>query len=139
MILSTSSADGTRSIGARVAKGAVAGDVYCLDGDLGTGKTEFVRGFVGELDKTNRVRSPSFSIVNTYSTPRFAVYHFDFYRLCDVSELDNIGFHEYITGNGVCLIEWATLFPSVLPLNSRRIVLRDLGSCSRELDLDFEI
>jgi len=139
MILSTSSADGTRSIGARVARGAVAGDVYCLDGDLGTGKTEFVRGFVYELDKKNGVRSPSFSIVNTYPTPRFTVYHFDFYRLCDVSELDNIGFHEYITGNGVCLIEWATLFPSVLPLNSRRIVLRDIGGCSRELDLNFEI
>ncbi len=129
----------TRAFGARVASRSVPGDIYALEGELGTGKTEFVRGFVSELDQTVAVRSPSFTIVNTYATTRFPVYHFDFYRLCDAAELDEIGFNEYIAGNGVCLIEWGTMFPSVLPPHSRLILFRDTGTFEREIQFNFPL
>ena len=139
MIISTSSVGATRAFGARVALQARAGDVYALEGDLGTGKTEFVRGFAHALDQAIVVRSPSFSIVNTYAITRFPVYHFDFYRLHDASELNEIGFDEYIGAEGVCLIEWGTMFPSVLPPQTRIVVFRDVGTCEREIQFNFDL
>ncbi|MFP4165103.1 MAG: tRNA (adenosine(37)-N6)-threonylcarbamoyltransferase complex ATPase subunit type 1 TsaE [Chitinispirillaceae bacterium] len=134
----TSSVDETRALGARLAREARPGDVYALEGDLGTGKTEFVRGFVGELIPGAAVRSPTFSIVNTYSSPRFAVYHFDFYRLGDPAELDDIGFDEYTAGDGVCLIEWAAMFEDYLPETTKVIRFRDQGELERSIETDFE-
>lgn len=130
----TSGARETRDLGARIAGDAKEGDCFVLEGDLGAGKTEFVRGFVGSLAKTASVKSPSFAILNIYKTDRFPVYHFDFYRLCDASELFEIGFEEYISGNGVCLIEWGTMFPEVLPKGARVIRFRDIGSDKREIE-----
>ena len=139
MVLSTSSVIATRCFGAQVAAQASSGDVYGLDGDLGTGKTEFVRGFVGEIDDTITVRSPSFSIVNIYSTIRFPVFHFDFYRLGDAEELIEIGFDEYLNGEGVCLVEWAGMFPSVLPAHTRFLRFTDTGITDRTVEFDFEL
>jgi tRNA threonylcarbamoyladenosine biosynthesis protein TsaE len=128
----------THSIGSQVAMQSNSGDVYVLDGDLGTGKTEFVRGFVSFFGAEN-VRSPSFSILNIYQTEKFPVYHFDFYRLSKSSELDNIGFEEYVCGDGVCLIEWGTLFPEVLPVDRKLIRFTDEGLNARALDFDFSL
>ena len=139
MVQKASSVDFTRRFGARVASRAQPGDVYALDGELGTGKTEFVRGFVGELDNNITVRSPSFSLVNTYTTARFLVYHFDFYRLGDISELDEIGFDEYVNSEGICLIEWATMFPAALPHRTRHIRFRDTGVTEREITFEFPL
>lgn len=139
MVTTTSSVDETRVLGRQVAAVAQSGDVYALEGDLGTGKTEFVRGFAGALDGNIIVRSPSFAIVNTYRTPCFPVYHFDFYRLSDSSELLEIGFDEYLDDEGVCLIEWATMFPDVLPENTRYIRFVDMSSHQREIVLDFSL
>jgi tRNA threonylcarbamoyladenosine biosynthesis protein TsaE len=139
MIRITHSAEETRALGAQLALGAQPGDIYALEGDLGSGKTEFARGFVGHFDNSIIVRSPSFSIVNTYQTKPFPVYHFDFYRLGHVSELFEIGFEEYISGNGVCLIEWATMFPSALPQKSKLIHFRETGVSDREIAYHFVI
>jgi tRNA threonylcarbamoyladenosine biosynthesis protein TsaE len=139
MIFSSSSVTDTRKLGAKLAARTQLGDVYALEGDLGTGKTEFVRGFVERLDGSVIVRSPSFSIVNIYTTPAFPVYHFDFYRLCDASELGEIGFDEYINSDGICLIEWATMFPSILPQHARLLTFRDIGLYEREIEFNFTV
>lgn len=137
MIFTSMSTQETRSAGATVAAAAQSGSVYALDGDLGCGKTEFVRGFVNHFDSSIIVRSPSFSIVNIYPTLEFQVYHFDFYRLEDASDLFEIGFDEYINSDGICLIEWATMFPSVLPARTSYLHFTDLGGTARKIVLDI--
>ena len=138
-VFTTTSVDATRAFGARIAALAAPGDVYALEGDLGTGKTEFVRGFVGALDPSITVRSPSFAIINIYPAPHYPVYHFDFYRLNDVTELVEIGFDDYLAGNGVCLIEWATMFSDALPAGTRHMRLTDRGVAVREIRFDFAV
>ncbi|MCL2690569.1 MAG: tRNA (adenosine(37)-N6)-threonylcarbamoyltransferase complex ATPase subunit type 1 TsaE [Chitinispirillia bacterium] len=127
----------TRALGARLARIAVCGDVYVLDGDLGTGKTEFVRGFVEALSQGAAVRSPTFSIVNTYNTPVFPVYHFDFYRIEEQQELISIGIDEYINGDGVCIVEWGTMFPHALPQYTKVIRFSDAGDGCRVIEAEF--
>ncbi|MBN1129055.1 MAG: tRNA (adenosine(37)-N6)-threonylcarbamoyltransferase complex ATPase subunit type 1 TsaE [Chitinispirillaceae bacterium] len=136
MIARSVSAAETRALGARAAASARPGDVFALEGDLGAGKTEFVRGFVAALSKEAAVRSPSFSILNIYETPAFPVCHFDFYRLADASELVETGFPDYAGSEAVCLVEWGTLFPGVLPPNTRIIRFRDRGNQTREIEWD---
>jgi tRNA threonylcarbamoyladenosine biosynthesis protein TsaE len=121
MRIESSSVQQTRDCGARVAAIATPGDTFGLIGGLGAGKTELVRGFVEALAPGTIVRSPTFALVYTYPTPRFPVHHFDFYRLADPDELLEIGFDEYLSGEGVCLVEWAELFPEVLPPHTRFI------------------
>jgi tRNA threonylcarbamoyladenosine biosynthesis protein TsaE len=133
----SSSVEQTRLIGARLAQVSSPGDIYCIDGDLGTGKTEFVRGFVDALILGCDVRSPTFSIVNTYQTQNFPIYHFDFYRIEDQREFQSIGLDEYLNGDGVCLIEWGSMFPDVLPDYTRHIRLIDDGGSGRIIDADF--
>jgi|WetSurMetagenome_2_1015567.scaffolds.fasta_scaffold58577_4 tRNA threonylcarbamoyladenosine biosynthesis protein TsaE len=131
MQILSSSAEETRKAGAKLAASASAGDIFALSGELGTGKTELVRGFMAALCDSGGVRSPSFTIVNVYETPAFPVYHFDFYRLKKAQELIEIGFSEYIQGEGVCFIEWADLFPEVMPSHTRYINFIDKGNGQR--------
>ncbi|HEX3019474.1 MAG TPA: tRNA (adenosine(37)-N6)-threonylcarbamoyltransferase complex ATPase subunit type 1 TsaE [Chitinispirillaceae bacterium] len=138
MQIHTSTVEQTRNVGARLAQRVKPGDVFILDGDLGTGKTEFVRGFVASLGDNVTVRSPSFSILNIYLTATINIYHFDFYRLSDASELSQLGFDDYLYGNGVCLIEWGSLFRDMLPERSRIIKFIDTGESERVLEADFE-
>ena len=105
----------TRRAGAHLALRAAAGDVYGLTGALGAGKTEFVRGFVAALAPDADVHSPTFTLVNVYETAEFPIYHVDFYRLKRAAELRETGFDEWCGGDGVCLIEWADMFPDLLP------------------------
>ncbi|MBN2035370.1 MAG: tRNA (adenosine(37)-N6)-threonylcarbamoyltransferase complex ATPase subunit type 1 TsaE [Chitinispirillaceae bacterium] len=135
MTIVTNSVRETRRQGARMAALARPGDVYALEGELGAGKTEFVRGFVGALSSGAAVKSPSFSLLDSYSTPAFSVHHFDFYRLSDPSELTEIGFDDCAGSDSVCLIEWGTLFPDVLPERSYILTFRDLGENRREIGL----
>ncbi|MDR2728635.1 MAG: tRNA (adenosine(37)-N6)-threonylcarbamoyltransferase complex ATPase subunit type 1 TsaE [Chitinispirillales bacterium] len=129
--------ENTRALGARLARIAVPGDVYVLDGDLGSGKTEFARGFVEALSPDAAVRSPTFSIVNIYNTPVFPVYHFDFYRIEERQELISIGIDEYINGDGVCLVEWGTMFPDALPQYTKIIRFSGAKDGSRVIEADF--
>jgi tRNA threonylcarbamoyladenosine biosynthesis protein TsaE len=139
MIITTGSVHETRAAGARFADKISSGDVIVLDGGLGCGKTEFVRGIVESLDRTIIVRSPSFSIVNIYSSEKLTLFHFDFYRIEKVSELDEIGFAEYCNNDGACIIEWGLMFPEILPLHALIIKFNDPGDGKRLIDVPFEI
>ena len=118
MKIKTSSPQQTHALAADLARKTSEGTIYALVGSLGTGKTEFVRGFVAALSPDVCVSSPSFTLINTYNTGSFVVHHFDFYRLKSKEELVEIGFYEYINSDAVCFIEWADMFPEVLPENS---------------------
>lgn len=126
----------TRALGARMAAEVTPGTVFALEGDLGCGKTEFVRGFVHHLAPDAAVRSPSFNLVNSYPCALMPLYHFDFYRLGDASELIEIGFEDYLRANGVCLIEWADMFIQELPaLQTIRLVFTDCGPTKRRIEI----
>ena len=107
----------------RLAKEAKAGDIYCLDGDLGTGKTVFSQGFAAGLGIKEAVNSPTFTIVCEYEEGRLPLYHFDVYRIGDVEEMDELGYEEYFYSDGVCLIEWSTLIQEIIPDNAIEIVI----------------
>jgi tRNA threonylcarbamoyladenosine biosynthesis protein TsaE len=132
----SNSVEETRNVGAKVARTAGPGDVFALVGELGSGKTEFARGFVEALAGHAAVRSPTFSIVNIHGSPDFPIYHFDFYRLKKKEELVEIGFYEYAASDGVTLIEWADLFPEVLPPEAKRIRFIDKGNNERHIFID---
>jgi len=136
MIIESKSVDDTRRVGAELAAQVRSGDVFALEGDLGAGKTEFVRGFVNALGGSIPVRSPSFTILNIYQTEKIPVYHFDFYRMYDADELYEIGFYEYVAGDGICLIEWGTMFPDVLPSHTKIIRIVDKGTYLRSIEIE---
>ena len=92
-----------------------ANEVYCLDGDLGVGKTVFAQGFAAGLGIQESVNSPTFTIVQEYDQGRLPFYHFDVYRIGDVEEMEEIGYEDYFFGEGVCLIEWPSLISEILP------------------------
>ena len=97
------------------------GDIIVLSGELGSGKTKFTEGILSYFNLENEISSPTFTIVNEYETPDFPIYHFDVYRLEDVSEFYEIGGEEYFE-NGVCLIEWGELIEEALPDNFIHII-----------------
>lgn len=115
MIFESHESKDTFEFGKKMAQEANAGDIICLLGDLGVGKTVFTQGFATGLGITEPVSSPTFTIVQQYEEGRIPFYHFDVYRISDVEEMDEIGFEDYIYGNGVCLIEWANLIEEILP------------------------
>ena len=115
MIQESYKSEDTYAIGYQLAKEAGPGDVYCLVGDLGVGKTVFSQGFGAGIGVEEPVNSPTFTIVQVYEEGRLPFYHFDVYRIADEEELYEIGFDEMIDGDGVSLIEWANLIPGSLP------------------------
>ena len=106
-----------------IAKAAKAGQVYTLIGDLGVGKTVFTQGFAAGLGLTEPVNSPTFTILQIYEEGRLPFYHFDVYRIGDVEEMDEVGFEDYVMGEGVSLIEWANLIEEILPENRTEILI----------------
>lgn len=103
----------TCAVAAEFAAKLQPGDVVALDGGLGAGKTAFTAGLVRGLGAISHVSSPTFTIVNEYTGGRLPVYHFDVYRI-GVEDLEDIGFDDYLFGNGVCVIEWARQIAEVL-------------------------
>lgn len=99
----------------KLAEQAKPGEVYCLSGDLGVGKTIFTKGFAAGLGITEPVSSPTFTIVQIYDEGRMPLYHFDVYRIEDIEEMEEIGYEDCFFGEGVCLIEWAELIREILP------------------------
>ena len=96
------------------------GDVIVLSGELGAGKTKFTEGFLKYFGLDNEISSPTFNIVNEYKKDTINIYHFDVYRLEDVSEFYAIGGEEYFS-SGICIIEWGELIEEALPDNCIRI------------------
>ena len=115
MIIETNSASETLALGEKLGKAAKPGQIYTLNGDLGVGKTVLTQGFAKGLGITEAVNSPTFTIIQEYTEGRLPFYHFDVYRIGDVEEMDEIGYEDYIYGEGVSLIEWANLIEEILP------------------------
>lgn len=113
----------TIKLGEQIAKAVKPGMTIAMVGDLGAGKTTMSRAIIQALGVDEPVTSPTFTIVNEYEG-NLPIYHFDVYRLSDVSELQEIGYEEYINGNGVCIIEWANLIAEELPLDSVIVTLK---------------
>ncbi len=105
----------TSAFGAGQAAALRRGDILGLCGDLGAGKTQFVKGLTSALGANATVTSPTFTLIHEYIDGRLPVYHFDFYRLEDEDDALKIGLDEYLEGDGVCIIEWADKFPGLLP------------------------
>lgn len=105
----------TFKLGVDVGKEATPGQVFTLEGDLGVGKTVFTQGVAKGLGIDEPICSPTFTIVQVYEEGRLPFYHFDVYRIGDVEEMDEIGYDDYIYGEGVSMIEWANLIEEILP------------------------
>lgn len=123
MIIETRSAKETYQLGVELGKRAKAGQVYTMVGDLGVGKTVFTQGMATGLEITEPISSPTFTIVQVYDEGRLPFYHFDVYRIGDISEMDEIGFEDYVYGEGVSLIEWANLIEEILPESRIDIII----------------
>ena len=123
MIIETRSAKETFELGFEIGSRAKAGDVYTMVGDLGVGKTVFTQGMAKGLEITEAISSPTFTIVQVYDEGRLPFYHFDVYRIGDISEMDEIGFEDYVYGEGVSLIEWANLIDEILPEKRTEITI----------------
>lgn len=142
MVIETRSPEETFETGRKLGEKAVPGQVFTLMGDLGVGKTVFTQGLARGLGIQEPVSSPTFTIVQEYEEGRLPFYHFDVYRIGDVEEMDEVGYDDYIMGDGVSLIEWADLIEEILPekrtevriekdleqgFDYRKITIRELG------------
>jgi tRNA threonylcarbamoyladenosine biosynthesis protein TsaE len=114
-MFTSKSVEETIAFGGTYGRKAAKGDVFALIGDLGAGKTQFVKGFVAGLGSNAEVTSPTFVLVHEYGDGRLPAYHFDFYRLDNSDAVLRLGFDEYIFGDGVSLIEWADRYPDLIP------------------------
>jgi tRNA threonylcarbamoyladenosine biosynthesis protein TsaE len=108
-------AETTREVAAEFVVDLGPGNVVALVGDLGAGKTEFVKGIAAGLDSPAAVTSPTFTLIHEYRGGRLPLYHMDFYRLASEDELDEIGFDDYLNQPGICAVEWANRFPKRIP------------------------
>ena len=130
----THSVDATRQLGAKLGKILEPSSVVALSGNLGAGKTQFTQGIAEGLGVERRlVNSPTFSLVQEYAG-RLPVFHFDTYRLRDVEEFLDLGFDEYLSLRGVCIIEWAERVITVLPLDTLTIRISTTGETTRRFD-----
>lgn len=114
-IFETMSAAETSACAREIAGKAKPGQVYALIGDLGAGKTVFAQGFARGLGVQDYVNSPTFTILQIYEDGRIPFYHFDVYRIEEPEEMEEVGFDDYICGEGVCLIEWAGRIEELMP------------------------
>lgn len=115
--------EASNRLGEEIAGRLKPGDVAALTGELGTGKTSLCRAIAKGLGVAEEISSPTFNVVKEYLSGRLPVYHFDVYRVSDPDELFELGFDEYLHGDGVCLIEWADLIEDMLPADCIRIDL----------------
>ena len=122
-VIETRSASETFEYARGLGEKAKAGEVYCLIGDLGTGKTVFAQGFAAGIGVTDSVNSPTFTIVQVYDDGRIPFCHFDVYRIGDSEEMYEVGYEEYVGGDGVCLIEWADMIEDILPEDRTTITI----------------
>jgi len=125
----------TEAIGQRFAKDVNAGSILALKGELGSGKTQLVKGLVAGLGSGAVVTSPTFTILHEYSSGRFPVYHFDFFRLEDRQSVARLGLDDYFFGDGVSVIEWADRFPEFIPGQARWILFEIKSENTRAITL----
>lgn len=123
MLIETNSPKETYELGRKIGEEAKAGAVFALTGDLGAGKTVFSKGLAAGLGITEHVSSPTFTILQIYEGGRRPFYHFDVYRIGDISEMEEIGYEDCFYGDGVCLVEWADLVRELLPEHYTEITI----------------
>ena len=111
----TQTEDTGRSLAEEILKDSSLPPFVALYGDLGVGKTAFVRGFTSAVSPSARVKSPTFTLVNEYKGEKLSVFHFDMYRIEDEDELYSMGFFDYADRRGICLVEWSENIESSLP------------------------
>ena len=131
-IIVSRSAEETFALGVKIGIEAKVAEVYTLVGDLGVGKTVFTQGLAKGLGIQELISSPTFTIVQVYEDGRLPFYHFDVYRIGDIDEMDEIGYDDYIFGQGVTLIEWANLIEEILPEHRTEITIE------KDLEYGFE-
>lgn len=132
----TESAEETSKIGEQLGKLLVKGNIICLSGDLGAGKTAFTQGIAKGMGVEDYVTSPTYTIINEYAG-RLPLYHFDVYRLNDVEEMYELGYEEYFFGDGVVVLEWADIVREIIP--GERIwitILNTKGDNTREIIIE---
>ena len=114
-VIISRSVEDTYELGRRLGLNARRGQIYCLSGDLGTGKTVFAKGFAAGLGVREDVTSPTFTIMQIYDDGVLPLYHFDAYRIGDEEEMFEIGYEEYFFGDGVTLVEWPEMIEGLIP------------------------
>ena len=124
MIFERNSAEDTFAFGQKLGREAVPGEIICVDGDRGVGKTFFSQGFAAGLGIDDYVNSPTFNIVKEYEGGRLPLYHFDVYRIGDPSEMEEIGYEDYFYGQGVSIIEWPGQIEELLPKEAHWVRIR---------------
>ncbi len=132
------SAEETVTSGCAIAATLRRGDILALCGELGAGKTHFVKGVAAGLGADAAVTSPTFTLIHEYIGGRLPIYHFDFYRLEDEDEALKIGLDEYLDGDGICVIEWADKFPALLPSHTRWLHFAHRTDGARTIDESTE-
>lgn len=134
MNIITNSEKETFQLGYKIGSLLKKGDVISLNGDLGAGKTHLTKGIAAGLEVDDYITSPTFTIVNEYKG-RLPLYHFDVYRVDDVYEMYEIGFEEYLYGDGVCVIEWGDMVEELLPKEKIYIYIKKIDDNSREVQI----
>lgn len=128
MIFEINNVENTTKLGINLGKLLKSGDIVCLTGDLGTGKTHITKGIAKGLGIEDNITSPTFNIVNEYETGRLKLNHFDVYRVSDPDEIYAIGFDDYIFSDAVSVIEWANYIEEILPQDFLHILIeKDLS------------
>ncbi len=138
MIICTDSATETESAGARLGAMVQPGDIVAMFGDLGSGKTAFVRGMAQGMGLDARVFSPTFTIVNEYDGP-VPLFHFDMYRLSGSDELFEIGWEDYVNRGGVCAVEWSENVADAFPPETITVRFTKTGDNSRRIEINFPV
>ncbi len=123
----------TRKLGEELAGGLEVGSVVSLSGELGAGKTVFIRGICNCLCPGVSISSPSFTLINTYPGRLCDIYHIDLYRLYSIGEIEELGIEELIYGDCIALIEWGEKIENLLPSDTIKVDIRIMGENTREI------
>lgn len=118
MVFESTSSQMTFEFAKKIGEKLKSGDVLCLDGDLGVGKTVFTKGVAAGLGIKDDVSSPTFTLIQEYYGGRLPLYHFDVYRIDGPWDMDDLGYEEYFYGEGVCLVEWGSMIKELFPENT---------------------
>ena len=129
----SNSPDETVAFGRRFAENLKPGDVLALTGDLGSGKTQFVKGLAAGIGAATPATSPTFTLIHEYTGGRLPIYHFDFFRVEDRQSAERLGLDDYFFGDGVSVIEWADEFSDVIPENARWISFETKSEMQRAI------
>lgn len=142
MVCETFSRDDTFELGKKTGAQVKPGDIICLDGNLGVGKTVFAQGVAAGLMIDDDICSPTFTLIQEYNTGRIPLYHFDVYRISGPWDMEDIGYEDYFYGEGVCLVEWGSLIKEILPENTIFITIEknpDKGFDYRKITISKDL